>query len=111
MQALPREGRTAMTPDDRAKCETFVRSLNLLHVDGDGLTDATDFDDIKAIAQVCPMIKEITAAGETPEQVVLHQLAILTERVCLTWGIANREAVKQWLIARGELLVLQIGMV
>jgi hypothetical protein len=54
--------------------------LDLLHVDADGLTDATEFEDVKAIAQICPQIKEITAAGETPEQLALHRLATLTER-------------------------------
>jgi hypothetical protein len=96
---------------ERQKCDIFIKSLDLLHVNDDGLTDETDFTDVKAIAQLCPEIKAITAAGETAEDVVLHQLATLTEKVCLTWGVANREAVKQWLITRGELLVLRIGMV
>ena len=46
----------------RQKCTLFTYSLRLLDVDDDGLTDATDFDDVKAIAQVCPEINEITRA-------------------------------------------------
>lgn len=52
-----------MNENERHRCDLFVRSLSLLHVDDDGLTDATDFDDVKAIAQICPEIKEITGAG------------------------------------------------
>jgi hypothetical protein len=100
-----------MNPADRHKCDIFVRSLKFLHVDDDGLTDDTDFTDVKAIAQLCPEITEITKAGDTPEQLALHRVAVLTESVCLTWGMANPKAVKEWLIARGELLVLRIGVV
>ncbi|MGZ4563131.1 MAG: hypothetical protein ACXVX6_06055, partial [Mycobacterium sp.] len=91
-----------MTPDQRHKCHIFVRSLSLLDVDDDGLTDATDFDEVKAIAQVCPEIKQITEAGDTPEQLALYRLAALTERVCLTWGQSDRQAVRGWLVARAE---------
>lgn len=100
-----------MTPDQRQTCDLFVKSLTLLEVDGDGLTDNNDFTDIKAIAQVCPEVKQITEAGETPEQLALYRVSALTEAVCLTWGMANRKAVKDWLIARAELLVLQIPRV
>lgn len=100
-----------MTPNDRHKCDVFAKSLNLLEVDDDGLTDNNDFTEIKAIAQLCPEIKQIAAASETPEQLALYRVAVLTEAVCLTWGMANRKAVKDWLIARGELLVLRIGVV
>jgi hypothetical protein len=51
-----------MTDDDR-KCDLFLRALSLLKVDDSGLTDATDFDDLRAITQICPEIKEIIGAG------------------------------------------------
>jgi hypothetical protein len=97
-----------MNANDRNTIDIFTKSLTLLHVDDNGLTDETELDDIKAIAQICPQIRDITAAGETPEDLALHRLATLTERVCLTWGVANRQAVKEWSIARAELLVLRI---
>ena len=48
-----------MNDTERHNCELFTRSLELLHVNEDGLTDETDYDDIKAISQVCPQIKQI----------------------------------------------------
>jgi hypothetical protein len=57
---------------ERHNCDLFVRSLSLLHVNDDGLTDETEFDDVKAIAWICPQIRDITAAGETPEDLALH---------------------------------------
>lgn len=98
-----------MTPNNRHKIELFVRALNLLQVDDDGLTDETQFDDAKAIAQTCPDIREITRGFNTPEEFALNRLATLTEAVCLTWGQPNRQAVKAWMIARCELLDLRLA--
>ncbi|HWX99802.1 MAG TPA: hypothetical protein VNY55_08005 [Mycobacterium sp.] len=53
---------------ERHNCDLFVRSLSLLHVNDDGLTGATSFDDVKAIAQVCPEIRDITAAGDVAKK-------------------------------------------
>lgn len=97
-----------MTEDERFKCGIFVRSLSLLKVDDDGLTDDNDMDDLEAISQVCPEVKAITSTGESPYELALHRVATLTEQVLLTWARPDRKAVKGWLIARGELLVLQI---
>ena len=105
------KGNHTMNDLERHNCQLFLGSLDLLHVDDDGLTDATHFDDVKAIAQTCPLIREITPAGDTPYLLALNRLATLTERVCLTWGRPDRQAVKQWLIARAELLLLQIPRV
>jgi hypothetical protein len=79
---------------ERHNCELFVRSLTLLHVDDDGLTDATDFDDVKAIAWICPQIRDITAAGGTPYLLALNRLATLMPgvnhtRVTLPWHVWN----------------------
>jgi hypothetical protein len=97
-----------MTPEERM-CEVFIRSLNLLHADSDGLTDETEFDDIKAIAQIAPDVQELTATGNTPYSMMLHRLAALTEALCLSWGgDPNPKLVKGWLIARAELVELRI---
>jgi len=97
-----------MTPDGRRWCGTFVRAQTLLHVDDDGLTDENEQDDLEAIAQIIPEIKQLTAAGDTPEQMAIHWLAICTERLLLTWARPDRQAVRDWLVARSELLELRL---
>lgn len=52
--------------DERHKLDIFTRSLSLLDVDDDGLTDSCDFDDIKAIAQICPEIKKSPRPAKHP---------------------------------------------
>jgi hypothetical protein len=100
-----------VTPNNRHKIELFVRAQNLLHVDENGLTDDTSFDDVQAVAQVCPQIRELTRGLNTREEYAINRLATLTEAVCMTWGQPNRQAVKEWQIARCELLQLRIPRV
>lgn len=100
-----------MTPENRRAIEIFVLSQKFLHCDENGLTDECEFDDVKAIADTCPMIREICRGFNTPEEFALHRLATLTEAVCMTFGQPNPAAVKAWLIARGELLELRIPRV
>ena len=61
-----------MNDMERHSCDLFTRSLTLLVVDDNGLTDATSFDDVKAIAAICPEIRKITVAGDTPYLLALH---------------------------------------
>ena len=96
-----------MTPEQQ--CALFVRSLSLINVDDDGLTDANDFTDLEALSQVCPEIKLMTAAGNTPYSLGLHRVATLTERILLTWARPDQRAIKEWLLARGELLEMSTG--
>jgi hypothetical protein len=98
-----------VTPDERHWCDTFVRAQTLLTVDDDALTDDNDLNDLEAIAAVLPQVKEFTAAGDTPEQLAIHRLACCTERLLLTWARPDRQAVKDWLLARGELLDLRLA--
>jgi hypothetical protein len=97
-----------MNEDKRYKCDLFVLSLRLLDVDDDGLTDDVDFNDVKAIAGVCSEVRQITAGYTSPYEILLHRVADLTERVCYTWAHPDPATVKEWLIARGELLELLI---
>jgi hypothetical protein len=97
-----------MNSNSRHKIELFIHAQSLLHADENALTDETEFDDVKAIAQLCPDIREITRGFNTPEEFALNRLATLTEAVCMTWGQPNREAVKAWMIARSELVELRI---
>jgi hypothetical protein len=96
-----------MTPDER--CETFVRALTLLDVDDDGLTDNNNLDDLEAIAQICPDVKNITSPGDSPYALALHRLAVLTEDLLVTYVFPDRQVVRGWLIARAELLDLRLA--
>jgi hypothetical protein len=100
-----------MTPENRRAIEIFVLSQRFLHADENGLTDDCEFDDVRAIADTCPTIREITRGLNTPEEFLLNRLATLTEAVCMTWAAPNRQAVKEWRIARAELLELRIPRV
>jgi hypothetical protein len=80
----------------------------LLHVTEESLSDDNDMTDMQAIWDVAAEVKQITAAGNSPEELAINRLAVCTERVLLTWGVKDQLAVKDWLIARAELLELQI---
>jgi hypothetical protein len=56
-----------MTPNNRHKIELFIHAQSLLHADENALTDETSFDDVKAIAQLCPDIREITRGFNNPK--------------------------------------------
>lgn len=89
--------------------DVFIRSLNLINTDENGLTADNLPVDMEAIAQICPEIRAITAAGETPFQLALHRLAALTEQVVTTYVLPDRAIAKAWLIARGEVLELRLA--
>ncbi|MDT5354455.1 MAG: hypothetical protein QOJ56_2987 [Mycobacterium sp.] len=97
-----------MTDAERQLCDIFIYSLILLHVDDTGLTADNGLSDINAIAYACRQVKAITAAGDTPEQLALHRLAVLTENVIVTYVFPDRQVVRDWLIARAELLELRL---
>lgn len=99
-----------MTDEQHRQCRIFTSVLRLLDVDDAGLTDKNDFDDLQAIAQVSAEVKEFTSAGDTPEELMLHRVATLTEKVLMTWGNPEPATVKEWLIARAELLQIRIGV-
>jgi hypothetical protein len=98
-----------MTPAELHTSTVFVQSLRLMHVDDDGLTDACDATDLNAIHQICPDVVNIGAVGDTPYALALWRLASLTERVLMTWGRPDPQAVKAWLLARAEVLDLKLG--
>ena len=96
-----------MTDDDITGI--FLFSLTLLDVDDNGLTDDNDIHDLEAIAKLCRDVKAITAAADTPYQMALFRLAVLTEDVLVTWVIPDRQVVKAWVLARAEVLKLRLA--
>jgi hypothetical protein len=100
-----------MTDDERHLIGVFLHGLTELDVVDDGLTRANDLATLNAVAKLCLDIKAITAAGDTPEQLALYRLAVLTEDLLVTWVFPDKKVVKAWMVARAELLLLQIPRV
>lgn len=96
-----------MTDDDRRIIDCFRYSLTRLHIDDDGLTPDNTLPELNAVAYFAMRTKAITAAGDSPEELLLHRLAELTGDLLVTpWLGDGPAAVREWLIARGELLEL-----
>ncbi|MBV9350804.1 MAG: hypothetical protein JOZ23_04610 [Mycobacterium sp.] len=98
-----------MNDDERHLVGAFLYGQTLLNIDDTGLTEDNQLDDLVTVATLCLKVKAITAAGDTLEQLCLHRLATLTEEVLFTGAVRSRQAVKQWLIARAELLELKLA--
>lgn len=98
-----------MNDDDRHLVGVFLYAQTLLNIDDTGLTDDNQVDDLVTVAKLCLKVKTMTAAGDTLEQLCLHRLATLTEGVLVTGVTPSRQAVKQWLIARAELVELRLA--
>jgi hypothetical protein len=86
----------------------FLYAQTRLRVDDSGLTADNTIADLNTVAKLCLDVKAITAAGDTPFQLALNRLAALTESVLVTLAIPDPQAVRAWLVARGELLELRI---
>lgn len=105
-----------MTDDERHVCNIFVDSLSLLRVDDTGLTADNRLADLNAIAYACKQIQAITTKGhpwipgDTPEQLALQRLAVLTEHLITTYVFPDEAIVRKWLLARGELLCLRLSV-
>lgn len=91
-----------MTDDDLRGI--FRYALSRLDVDERGLSDDNDMADMNATAALCLAIKASAATADTLEQLLLHRLAILTERLLISPWVPDPGIAKEWLIARSELL-------
>jgi hypothetical protein len=96
-----------MTDDDRRLCDIFVDSMELFDVDETGLTADNLLADMNAIAWACLQVKAMTDKGNSPSELALHRLALLTEDLLVTYIFPSSDAVDAWRIAVGELLELQ----
>lgn len=97
-----------MTDEERRLCDLFVESMELLNVDDTGLTIDNVLADMNAIAWACREVKAVTDKGNSPSELALNRLALLTEDLIVTYVFPSRAAVSAWRIAVGELLELQI---
>lgn len=50
----------------------------------------------------------LPGAAPTPEEMALGRLVVLTKDVLQTWAEPNPQAVRDWLVARSELLKLKL---
>jgi hypothetical protein len=87
---------------------TFLYGLRQLHFNDDGLTDKNTLADLNTIALLSLALEAVTANGNTPVELAANRLAVLTEDLIATWIFPSKQAVHDWLIARAELLQLQI---
>lgn len=96
-----------MDPDTLV--DLFRHGLDRLDVNDAGLTiDGNNLDDLDDMAAVCLAIKTMTDTGDTLQVLHLYRLAVLTERLLITPWLPDPDITKQWLIARGELLAVEL---
>jgi hypothetical protein len=87
----------------------FKFGLTKLSVDDDGLTrDGNDPLDLKTMMVLCAAIRASVDSGDTLQQLHLQRVAALTEDLIAAWGFANPGIAREWLLARSELLQVEI---
>jgi hypothetical protein len=95
-----------MTDGDRRTIELLVSMLGGLRVP----TSDNHQDYLNSLANLCLEVEVITAAGNTPEEILLHRVARLTGDLITTLAQAGADAiVREWLGARVELLQLRLS--
>jgi hypothetical protein len=99
-----------MTDGDRRTIDLLVSMLGGLRVDVHGPTSDNHQDYLNSLANLCLEVEVITAAGNTPEEILLHRVARLTGDLITTLAQAGADAiVREWLGARVELLQLRLS--
>lgn len=86
----------------------FKHGLGLLHVDEAGLADGNDIEVMDTVAMLCRAVKAMATGGDTLDVLHLYRLACLTEDLLVSPWINTPGIAKEWLIARGELLAVEI---
>jgi hypothetical protein len=98
-----------MTDDERTTINEFITALGQLRTYKNGIAPDYDFAELNPIAKQCFVVEGITAAGNTPEEILLHRLAKLTGDLITTLVLdGGGTVVREWLTARAELL--QLGL-
>ncbi len=98
-----------MTDGDRRTIDLLVSMLGGLRVDVHGPTSDNHQGYLNSLANLCLEVEVITAAGNTPEEILLHRVARLTGDLITTLAQAGADAiVREWLGARVELLQLRL---
>jgi hypothetical protein len=87
----------------------FKFGLTKLDVDDYGLTvDGNNPLDLKTAMVLCAAVKAATDSADTLQQLCLSRVASLTENLIGAWGFPNPGIAKEWLLARSELLQVEI---
>jgi hypothetical protein len=96
---------------DESTIDLFIRSQSLLHVEeGDASVTADNIPaDLEAVAQVAADVLTLTANANSPFEIAVYRLALLTLKVVVTYVVPDREIVRRWQIARTEVLLLQLA--
>jgi hypothetical protein len=99
-----------MIDQERQTIDEFLSALRQLRVDENGIAPDYGFAELNPLAKQCFAVEEITAAGNTPEEIMLHRVARLTGDLITTLILAGGGTiVHEWLMARGELLCLDLS--
>ncbi len=100
-----------MTNDhQRRTVDEFVAELSRLRADENGLAPDYGFAELNPIAKLCYEVENLTTDADTPEELLLHRVAILTgDLIAAVILGGGRTIVREWLIARAELLRLRLS--
>ena len=100
----------AVAADRTRAVETFLHSLSLLNTDSEGLTPGHHLDDLNMAAMLSLVVKGYTAAADTPEDVLLYQLADATESLLVAAvEPATDDVVTAWHTARATYLICRLS--
>jgi len=98
-----------MNDEERHTINEFLSGIQQLRVDENGIAPDYGFAELNPVAKQCFAIEEITAAGNTPEEILLHRVARLTGDLITTVILGDGESiVREWLVARAELAELPL---
>lgn len=100
-----------MTADRRALVlAAFADVLPQLRITDNGLDrEQNSYGTVVVTADLVAEVKTYTAEGHTPEEMLLHRLACLTGDLLTTAVLPpDPQIVRDWLIARAELVELRL---
>jgi len=102
-----------MTPgggERSAAIDALQAALVGLRMDDGGLARGNPLARLEAVAAAARAVLEATAGGDSAEDVVAHQLAVLSQRLLTTlFDVEGRQIVRSFLLARADLLALREG--
>jgi hypothetical protein len=87
------EKRVAMTDEERHTITEFLAAIRQLRTDENGIAPDYGFAELNPIAKPCFAVEDVTAAGKTPEEILLHRVARLTGDLITTVILGEGEAL------------------
>ncbi len=99
------------TPEQFDVFAAFRAALMRLRVDAGGLTRDNPLRHLDAVADLSIRVRELAAAADTPEQMLMYRLACLAQELRTTlFAAPDRERiVRDFMLARAEVLALDLS--